>query len=489
LSSPADIVIGGASAGVGKTFCLLLEPLKHITNTRDFGGVIFRRTTPQIKNQGGLWDSSRKLYSKIDIATGRDSTSDWFFTGSDKNGKFTNSLNFNHMEYEKNMYDYQGSEIPFIAFDELTHFTKEMFFYMLSRNRTMCGVKPYVRCTCNPDPDSWVAEFISWWIGEDGFPMPERDGVIRYFFKDGENIIWGNTKEEVYNECKVIIDTIAMNTGHKWETFIKSLTFISGSIYDNKKLMETNPEYVSNLYAQNEVEKQRLLHGNWKQAPDASQLYNFDAVASMFTNKPKTEGQRCITADIALKGSNKLIILAWIGKHLVDIRIMDKSDGAQVIGEIIKMAVKWRVPNTSIVYDADGVGGFVDGFINGAVPFHGGGKAKRVRDKTSGKMIHENYNNLKTQCFYRSADSVNRGEYSICPTVGAAIYEKYTTVKQQILKERKAIKRDKADYDGKLRIIDKHEMKEILQGDSPDIMDAFMMREYVDLARKVQIFG
>lgn len=489
LSSPADIVIGGAAAGVGKTFCLLLEPLKHILTVRDFGGVIFRRTTPQIKNQGGLWDASRKLYSKLSQATGRDSTLDWFFRGKDEKGEFTNGLKFTHLEYEKDMYNFMGAEIPFIAFDELTHFTKEMFFYMISRNRSMCGINPYIRCTCNPDPDSWVVEFIGWWIGEDGFPIPERDGVVRYFFKDGEVIHWGDTKEEVYNSCKMIIDTIAMNTGHPWTTFIKSMTFISGSIYDNKKLMEVNPEYVSNLYAQSEVEKQRLLHGNWLQVPDANQMYDFMAFSEMFSNKPRTEGQRVITADIALKGSNKLVILAWIGKHLVDASIIATSDGSQVIGAIMKMAVKWSVPNTNIVYDADGVGGYVDGFINGAMPFHGGGIAKRVRDKLSGKMIHENYANLKTQCYYRSADAVNRGEYSICPTVGQIIYDKHTTFKQQIIKERKAIKRDKSDYDGKLKIIDKHEMKELLNGNSPDIMDAFMMREYAELVRRIIIFG
>jgi len=489
LSSPADIVIGGGAAGVGKTFCLLLEPLKHILSTRDFGGIIFRRTTPQIRNEGGLWDASRKLYTKLDSASPRDSTLDWFFDGRDNRGSFTNRLKFAHMEYEKNIYDYQGAEIPFIGFDELTHFTKEMFFYMISRNRTTCGVTPYIRCTCNPDPESWVAEFISWWIGEDGFPVPERDGKVRYFFKDGDKIVWGDTPEEVYQKCKVVIDVIVMNTGAKKERFIKSMTFISGSIYQNKKLIDNNPEYISNLYAQSEAEKQRLLHGNWKQTPDDTQIYNFQAFSELFTNKAKTDGVRAITADIALKGSNKLVIFAWIGRHLCDAKIIAKTDGSQVIGEIIKMAAKWKVPNTNIVYDADGVGGYVDGFINGSLPFHGGSKARRMRDTISGKMIHENYLNLRAQCYFRSADRVNSGEYSICPTVGAQSYDKHTDIKAQFSKERRVIRRDKTDNDGKLRIVDKSMMKEGLGGESPDLMDAFMMREYLEIKRRIVIYG
>jgi hypothetical protein len=52
-------------------------------------------------------------------------------------------------------------ELPPIGFDELTHFSESQFFYMLSRNRSMCGVRPYVRATTNPDADSWVATFIA----------------------------------------------------------------------------------------------------------------------------------------------------------------------------------------------------------------------------------------------------------------------------------------------------------------------------------------
>jgi hypothetical protein len=75
------------------------------------------------------------------------------------------------------VYDWQGAQIPLICFDELTHFRAHQFFYMVSRNRSTCGVRPYIRATCNPDADSWVANFLAWWIDpETGFPIPERAG-------------------------------------------------------------------------------------------------------------------------------------------------------------------------------------------------------------------------------------------------------------------------------------------------------------------------
>lgn len=57
------------------------------------------------------------------------------------------------------------------------------------------------------------------------------------------------------------------------------------------------------------------------------------------------------------------------------------------------------------------------------------------------------------------------------------MYDNHMTVRQRFLHERKAIKRDKVDHDGKLRIIPKEEMKAMLNGESPDLLDMVMMRE------------
>jgi hypothetical protein len=61
LSTPADIAVYGGAAGGGKSFGILLEGARHTPN-KDFGGVIFRRTSPMITNEGGLWDESNKIY-------------------------------------------------------------------------------------------------------------------------------------------------------------------------------------------------------------------------------------------------------------------------------------------------------------------------------------------------------------------------------------------------------------------------------------------
>jgi hypothetical protein len=478
LSSSADIVIGGAAAFVGKTFALLLDPLRHIGNA-GFGGVIFRRTSVQIRNEGGLWDTSMKLYPIVG-GEPRESSLDWKFPQGSK-------ISFRHLEYEKNKYDWQGSQIPFIGFDELTHFSESMFFYLLSRNRSNCNVRPFVRATCNPDPESWVYKLIKWWIDPDtGYPILERRGKLRYFIKYGHDYIWGDSYDDVMSKAAHIIEPLIEQSGLKPQDFIKSITFVSGSIYDNKKGLEQDPSYPGNLLSQDEDTRRQLLEGRWKVSSNPDDLFEFDKFAECFDIlRNNDKSTRFITADIAMKGSNKLVVGYWEGFVLMDVEIMDKSDGKQVIDLIQNMAEKYSVENRYICYDSDGVGSYIDGFIKGAVPFNGGASAMSVKDPISGRLIKENYLNLKTQCYYRIGARVDNGELKISKHVGNKMYDQTTTIRQRFLHERKAIKRAKADYDGKLRIIGKDEMKIKLNGDSPDLMDMLMMRELFELKPKM----
>lgn len=246
LSSHADIAIYGGAAGGGKTFALLIEPLRHLANSL-FRGVIFRRTSPQIRNVGGLWDESGKLYSALGIH-GRESNLDWASSTGWQ-------LKFSHLEQESDKYNWQGSQMSFLGFDELTHFEESQFFYLLSRLRSMSGIRGYVRATCNPDSESWVADFLSWWIDQDtGYPIKHRSGKIRWFCRVGDLLEWADS----VNELKE-------NFGDDVEP--KSVTFICASIHDNKLLLKSDPSYLSNLKAMSLVEREKLLYGNWKIRP------------------------------------------------------------------------------------------------------------------------------------------------------------------------------------------------------------------------------
>ena len=251
LGSSADIAIYGGAAGGGKTWALLMEPLRHIANS-GFGAVFFRRSTVQVRNEGGLWDESEKLYPIIG-ATPREHVLSWEFpTGA--------TVSFAHLEHDKTVLNWQGSQIPLICFDELTHFSQKQFWYMVSRNRSMCGVRPYIRATCNPDADSWVAEFIAWWIDQEtGLPITERAGVVRWFVRINDALVWADDPSELEEKHPGIPP--------------KSATFIPAKLTDNAALMAADPGYMANLLALPKVERERLLGGNWKIRAAAGLLF------------------------------------------------------------------------------------------------------------------------------------------------------------------------------------------------------------------------
>jgi predicted phage terminase large subunit-like protein len=253
LSTTADIAIYGGAAGGGKTFALLLEPLRHHNNPR-FGCVCFRRNSKQVRNEGGLWHESMKLYLPLG-GEPRQSTLEWTLPSGAR-------ISFGHLEYDASVQDWHGSQIPLIMFDELTNFTRYQFFYMLSRNRSDSGVPGYVRATCNPDVDSWVREFIDWWIDGNGWPIPERAGVLRWFIQIDDKLIWADSKAE-----------IAAKYGEKFARFATSVTFIPAKLDDNKKLLENDPAYEVKLMALNRVERMRLKDGNWNVRLSAGDMF------------------------------------------------------------------------------------------------------------------------------------------------------------------------------------------------------------------------
>lgn len=242
LSSPADIVIYGGGAGGGKSWGLLIEALRHIHNP-NFNATFFRRTFPQIRNPGGLWDASMELYPLIG-AKPKESDLKWIYPG----GSYAV---MRHLKLEKDVLNWQGTELIYVAFDELTHFTAYQFWYITSRMRSTSGIRPYMRCSCNPDPDSFVRQLIDWWIADDGFPIADRAGVVRHFVRRDGLLHWSDEPGP---------DT-------------RSLTFIPSTVYDNPALLRKDPNYLSNLKALPQVDRDRLLAGNWNVKPSAGKVF------------------------------------------------------------------------------------------------------------------------------------------------------------------------------------------------------------------------
>lgn len=253
LQSSADITVFGGAGGGGKSYGTLLYPTRHL-KVDGYNAVIFRRTYKRIKMAGGLWNESHRLYSLLD---GKPNESDlsWTFKGPG----YTSSVQFAHLQYTSNMYDYKGLQAALIAFEELTEYEEEQFFYLKSRCRSTCGVKPVMIATTNPDADSWVKRFLAPWVDEQ---WSEEDkspsGELRWFIREDDAIHW-------LPRGKKPTGALAKEA--------TSVRFIASTLYDNKILMETDPGYERGLKSLPLVERRRLLEGDWSIRREGGKLF------------------------------------------------------------------------------------------------------------------------------------------------------------------------------------------------------------------------
>tara|TARA_R100000781_G_scaffold857_1_gene1441 strand:+ start:504 stop:1814 length:1311 start_codon:yes stop_codon:yes gene_type:complete len=233
--------------------------------------------------------------------------------------------------------------------------------------------------------------------------------------------------------------------------------FIQSLVGDNAYISK---HYEKQLFELDELSKQRLLYGNWEYDATNDSLIQYDSILNLF-NQRGIEGNKYITCDVARFGSDKTVIMLWQGLHLTYTRTLLKSAVNDVVEEIKKLQQENQVNLRNIIVDEDGVGGGVkdylrcQGFVNNSRP-----------------IKKENYQNLKTQCYYKLADLINTAQIGIsCQDVN---------VKNYIIEELEQVRTKDADKDNKLQIIPKDTIKAIL-GRSPDYADALAMRMYYEL--------
>ena len=190
------------------------------------------------------------------------------------------------------------------------------------------------------------------------------------------------------------------------------------------------------------------------------QLISFDTMKSMFTNDFVKDGTKYITADIALHGSDKFVVFVWSGWKIIDCIITAKCEAPEVEKLLKETATKYGVQRNNITYDADGLGSFLRGYLQGARPFNNGGTP-------IGKT---NYKNLKSQCGYEFAKH--------CRIEGIKIDCKID--KGELYKELECLKSYALDKEGKIQLMPKEKIKEII-GHSPDLLDAITMRMMFNL--------
>lgn len=229
-----------------------------------------------------------------------------------------------------------------------------------------------------------------------------------------------------------------------------------------KALPKDNPyleqAYLDNLLRADKVTVQRLYYGNFEYDDDPRTLCDYDAICDLFSNEHiKPVGAKSCSADIAGKGHDRFVVTSWQG-NVCRIAV-DKvySPGKEVEADLRTIMVRDGIPRSLTIVDADGIGSFLESYLNGIKEFHGGARA----------MDAERYDNLKSECAFILADLINRRAIRI-----AGCTEEQ---EERIKNELGVLKQANVDNDlNRKGIIKKEEMKQLL-GHSPDYLDALIM--------------
>jgi phage terminase large subunit-like protein len=240
---------------------MLLRPLLQIHDPK-FEAIFFRRTGAMLTGSGSVWNEAKSIYRNFGAKIKENAREIHFPSGA--------QIKFSHMEHEKNADDHQGKQYSQIYFDEGTAFTQYQITFLMSRLRSSAEVKSTMFISCNPDPDSYIAQLIDWWLDDEGFPDKSKAGVQKFYGMINDELYFTDTVKEMEELHPTICWVNNPNTGEKEYFPPKTITFIGGTIFDNAAVRLANPGYVSQLNALPQIEKDRLLHGNWYARPEGS---------------------------------------------------------------------------------------------------------------------------------------------------------------------------------------------------------------------------
>jgi hypothetical protein len=253
------------------------------------------------------------------------------------------------------------------------------------------------------------------------------------------------------------------------KTLDKTKVFVPALSDDNPYV---SVHYKDSLLRMDTTSKERLLFGNWEYSSDLSTLIDYDKILDCFSSTFVPSGTHYISCDVARFGSDSTVIGIWDGLRVKLHQYQGKS--VVEVANIIKaFQLEYQVPNSQVVVDSDGVGGGVADMIVGCKNFVNNSSPLEnpiTRQK-------ENFDNLKSQCYYKLAEYINDSKLYINAS---------GTMKEKIIQELEQVKQKSVDNDGKKGIIPKDKVKALI-GRSPDFSDCLAMRMVFEYTPKFAV--
>lgn len=471
-----DFCIGGGILASGKSFASVLACAEAVSDP-NFRALYLRNNLGDLKAGGGIADTFREIFGdSIKIVESGDPHINF------PSGAVVDLTHVANQSREAIRQRFKGRQYDLIVFDEGTGYTWECLTEIMTRNRGKGKWTGHVLMTTNPEKDHWIRKFIDWYIGEDGYIREDRNGVIRYFYINGESVddvVWGNTKEEVFNHCRVDISRrLCKMNGKKeifkWQDLIKSFTFYLGSLSENVATISGNSGYAGSVAMVGGRAAQQYLEGNWNVSTrgDLNSPIPQAAADFVFENDPMTNGDRWITADLADTGNDNFIAICWDGFHIFDMLIVCKSTPRENAEMIQNLCMKHNIPEHHVIFDATS-GIYLKDYIPSAIAYYSNAATIGYYGK--------GYSKLKDECYARLCSVIERKHLSMSEELAKrnythALLSEKITIREEFKEECSVIK-FKDDVGIRKALITKKEMRKLMgKYRSPDLLDPCAMR-------------
>lgn len=454
------------------SFAIMLDILYDVHNPK-FSAIVFRKNLKDLTKGGGLFDKAKLIYPALGGEEKRSALQFVFKSGA--------VVTFDHLENESDSSiesRFKGLEIPAIYIDEIDQIKFSTVFKLIQSNRNSLGIRNRLHGSCNPNSQSWLRKWIDYYVNNEGYIDPKKDGQVRYFYLYGSNVedvYWGDDKESVYQQAKPFIDMawkpeFADKYGMSKLDMIKSFVFIKGDLAENAKLIESDASYVANIAMGGKTEISRNFMGNWDCVDDGEEMVTRSNMEAFFDNTAQTTGRYYLSVDVAIQGKDNCVCVVWNGNHIVDIKIFPYfADGTALRAQVSRIMNDYNIREEDLFYDAVGNGSALLEFKQayGVQP-----KAKTLNDDQS-------YADLKSQIMHRLGVMLQTTALSIDDNLAYKTFkyggQEKISIREALFKEIKALKIDESS--GKTVMLPKkargggNSMKKIL-GYSPDLLEA-----------------
>lgn len=506
IRSNADIVCFTGNTGGGKSFALYYAPISYLAQNDNAKIVCFMRNISDFWGAGKVSDTLEKMYPLIDRSKKkqpRDPIGEIIKKQEDMGMKLHNGseIKFQQLDNENPIVIEKiakGLQAKKLIFDECNKFEWRTITAFMPRLRSDSKGKAQIFLAQNPERECFMrklcgkGEHGGGWINDDGTVDKSMDGVVMYFnMQEGdlEKTYFGRTKKEVYDKCKAHIDNLlAIDPDMSYEDFILSMVFYTFDVRDNKRMLAKNKSYRGLAANSSTALSSYSANWNWsvtdeeREEEDWSnvQLSQMD-VERMFSpiEIPRTSvlEKRVMTMDMATTGFDNLIFKYWekwsaVGFICRDIEYVTNNNNREAVYRAIRFKDKHNLQESDMIIDVQGFG-FLGECFPKANSFSGATGASN-RGKSQ-------FRTRKDEAGHVALEMIRSGLIHYDPKLAKMHYNHKnmrrtcgTTILQHMLFESRIFQFSKTP-NGKIMMLNKERMHQMLKGMSPDLTDNIIL--------------